>query len=262
MTTTDTITHGGLTFFPKSHRYKLDGRWVEGVTTLIKGALPPPGLPYWAARTEAEYVADNRDQVEHLWDMGRGPMVAALKEIPFQRRDEAAVKGTDIHWFAEQIVTGVPVDVPEPFVPYVESCVGFLDEWAIKPILIETPVASREHQYAGTLDLVAESRHAPPGIFDYTTGSGVYENKSFQNAAYAFAEFVGTGGGEYPLPNIGASLGVHIRADGWDVHPLEFGAHVFDEFVALARVTRIAKRARGDRKTPGYVKPAWQLEDR
>ena len=51
----------GLVFYPKSHRYKLDGAWVPGVTTLIGKGLPKPALPYWAARTVAEWVADNPD---------------------------------------------------------------------------------------------------------------------------------------------------------------------------------------------------------
>lgn len=44
-----------LVFYPKSHRYRLDGDWVPGVTTLIGKGLPKPALPYWAARTVAEW---------------------------------------------------------------------------------------------------------------------------------------------------------------------------------------------------------------
>jgi hypothetical protein len=257
-----TAPEKGLRFYPASHRYRLDGKWVDGVTTLIKGGMPAPALMYWSARSVAEYVADEREQIERLWQMGRSPMVAALKEIPWQARDEAAVKGTDVHMLAEQIVGGEEVDVPEHLVSHVEACVAFLDEWAIKPVLVEESVGSRLQGYAGTLDLVAESCHAPLAIFDYKTGrSGIFPEAAFQENAYAFAEFYGTGGDEHPLPNLQAAFGVHIRADGWDVYPLEFGMGVFEEFLAIAEVARIAKRAKGNRSQLGYVKPVWEPDE-
>jgi hypothetical protein len=54
---------------------------------------------------------------------------------------------------------------------------------------------------------------------------------------------------------------VHIRADGWDVYPLEFGMGVFEEFLAIAEVARIAKRAKGNRGRLGYVKPVWEANE-
>ena len=89
----------GLVYYPASHRYKFDGEWVPGVTTII-GVLDKPGLRKWAAATVAEYVADNRDAIEHLYAAGRGPMVAMLKETPWQRRDDAATRGTSFHEWA------------------------------------------------------------------------------------------------------------------------------------------------------------------
>jgi hypothetical protein len=257
-----TAPEKGLRFYPASHRYRLDGKWVDGVTTLIKGGMPAPALMYWSARSVAEYVAGNREQVERLYQMGHAPMVAALKEVPWQARDEAAVKGTDVHTLAEQIVGGEEVDVPEHLVSHVEACVAFLDEWQIKPLLVEESVGSRLQGYAGTLDLVAESCNAPLAIYDYKTGrSGIFPEAAFQENAYAFAEFYGTGGDEHPLPNIQAAFGVHIRADGWDVYPLEFGMGVFEEFLAIAEVARIAKRAKGNRGRLGYVKPVWEANE-
>ena len=75
-----------LQFQPKAHRYRLDGKAVPGVTTIL-GVLDKPALPKWAAGAVAEYVADHPDGVEHLRTIGRGPMVSALKGIPWQARD-------------------------------------------------------------------------------------------------------------------------------------------------------------------------------
>ena len=150
------MTAAGLVFYPKSHRYKLDGAWVPGVTTLIGKGLPKPALPYWAARTVAEWVADNPDLTEDLKRMGgRGPAVAFLKELPWQKRDEAAIRGTDVHALAERLAHGEEVDVPEHLAAHVQGYVDWLDRTGAEPLLTERPVASRQWRYAGTFDLIA-----------------------------------------------------------------------------------------------------------
>ncbi len=239
----------GLKFYPAAHRYKLDGQWVPGVTTII-GVLDKPGLKKWAASSVAEYVADNRRTVEGLYDAGRGPMVAALKEIPWQRRDDAADRGTTFHDLAERIANGDEVDVPEPLVPLVENALAFMEDYDIHPILAESCVGSREHRYAGKFDLIADSRKGR-AIFDWKSGKRIYPAAAFQLAAYANAEFHGENGDEQPVPEVEAAFGVHIRADGYDVVPLTFGPHVFNEFITIRHAFDINKRAEGDWRTPG-----------
>src|SRR5690606_19818652 len=134
----------------RGHWYKLDGVKVDGVTTLIGQGLPKPALPYWAARCVAEYVADNLDQVVAMADMGRASLVAALKEVPWTKRDTAAAKGAEVHALAERLAAGDEVDVPEHLAGYVESCVAFLDDYQVRPIRLEAPIGSRTWRYAGT----------------------------------------------------------------------------------------------------------------
>ena len=253
----------GLKFYPSSHRYKLDGAWVPGVTTIL-GVLDKPAIPKWAAKSVAQYVATHREGVEHLWSMGERAVVDALKGIPWEQRDQAGVRGTDVHDFAERILNGEEVDVPDHYVGHVESCVAFMEDWNIKPVLVEQTVGDRRHLYAGKLDLIADSDHAPRAIFDWkTAASGIYKETAFQLVAYAFAEFYGENGDEKPLTDLGIeeSYGVHIRADGYDVLPLAFGPDVFDEFLCIRRAFDINKRANGDWKRPGsgYVGIAHQL---
>lgn len=251
----------GLKFYPKSHRYKLDGAWVQGVTTILGNAIPKPGLTKWSARMVAEYVARERETVEKLWQMGEASMVAALKEVPWTYRDAKAERGKEVHALASRYVAGEPVEVPDDLVGHVESAAAFMEDWDVEPVLTEAAVGSRSHQYAGTLDLIADHNRGPRAIFDYKTG-GIYESVAFQNTAYAFADFAGTDGDETPLDDLGveASWAVQVRADGYDVHPLEFGADVFREFLHLKEATDILKRATGDWrvKGTGYVGAAVQ----
>lgn len=249
------MSNQGLVFYEKSHRYRLDGAWVPGVTTIL-GVLDKPGLRKWAASSVAEYVADHREAVEHLYEAGRGPMVAALKETPWQKRDDAAERGTKLHDYAEQLLRGEEVDVPEHLAPVVEGALRFLDDWHIQPILIETAVGSRAHKYAGKLDLVASYQSpdggAGVGIFDWKSAKRIYATCAFQNAAYAGAEFHGQRGDEHLMRELGirASFGVHISEDGYNVHPLPLdGVHA--EFLAIRETYQINKRAEGNWREPG-----------
>lgn len=245
----------GLVFYEKSHRYKLDGAWVPGVTTLIGGGLPKDALKYWAAKSVAEYVADNESGVEQLRAMGRGPMVQALKEVPFQKRDEAAVRGTDVHALAEQLVAGGEVEVPEHLAGYVDACVAFLDEWRPVPLVIERPLAHRAHWWAGKPDMFAGLPDGRIVLFDWkTSGSGIWPEAAFQLAAYSHAEFyLDEDGTEHPIPKADLCAAIWLRPDGYDVVPLKADDEVYKEFRHIAYVSAAAKRSKGSRTELGYV---------
>jgi hypothetical protein len=247
----------GLKFSPTSHRYWLDGKSVPGVTTIL-GVLDKPAIPKWAAKSVAEYVADNPAGVDELRSIGRDGLVKALADVPWGDRDRAANRGNEVHDLAERYLAGEIIDVPEELVGHVEAAADFIDAWGIDPVLSEAPVGSREHRYAGTLDLVADITAGPfagtRAIVDWKTGrSGIYKEAAFQTTAYSFAEFTGLGGDERLMSDfhIEAAFGIHLRADGWDVYPLRFGEDVFQEFLVIREVYDINRRSAGDWKKPG-----------
>jgi len=229
----------GLVFYEKSHRYKLDGAWVPGVTTIIGKGLPKPALMYWSAKTVAEFVADNRADVERFYDLGRGPMVAALKEMPWQKRDTAAIRGTDVHDLAEKLAHGEEVDVPEHLAGYVNSCVEFLDDWGLQPLLTERPCASRKWGHAGKFDFIGTVRDGRTLLGDWkTTASGIWPETCLQLAAYRNSEFyTDDDGTEHPMP---ATDGVHLREDGYSVFEAKADEAVYKSFLHVAWVARMA----------------------
>lgn len=234
----------GLVFYPKSHRYKLDGQWVPGVTTLIGKGLPKPGIPYWAAKTVAEWVADNPDLTDDLKRMGgRGPAVAFLKEIPWQKRDEAAIRGTDVHALAERIVHGEPVDVPGHLAGHVSGYVDWLDSTGLEPLLTERPVASRKWRYAGTFDLIGKL-DGRLWLLDIKTSSGVYGSTAIQLTAYGNAEFyLDADDTEQPLPTVERYGVLHVTEYGTTLHYLPESANepAWRDFLHVAHVGRRAK---------------------
>jgi len=208
-----------LKFNEKAHRYWLDGKPIPGVTTLIGKGLPKPALTYWSAKCVAEYVIDKPEQVEALRAMGRGPAVAALKNVPWQERDEAAVRGTAVHALAEEIIHGREVNVPDHLLAHVEGYVRWLDKTGVEPILTERRVASRTYWYAGTFDAVVRIG-GETWLLDWKTSKAVYGSTSLQCAAYAGADFYVDGGGEeQPIPPVDRIGVVHVTDAGTRLHP-------------------------------------------
>ncbi len=254
--------------YGKGHTYQVDGVKYDGVTTLISKGLPKPALMYWSARTVAEYVADNLDQVTGMAGMGRASIVAALKEVPWTQRDAAAAKGTEVHKLAEQLAAGVEVEVPEHLAGYVDSCVRFLDDYKVDPICVEAVVASRRWRYAGTADLFAEltlpSGETVRAVADYkTAASGIWPDVALQLAAYRNAEvYLDPGGAEREIAPIGLSetaYAVWLRSDGYDVYPVAADPEVFNVFNHLAYVARRCDDKKGQIKT--WLGEALQREE-
>jgi hypothetical protein len=243
----------------RGHWYKIDGQKVDGVTTIIKDGLPKPALMYWSARTVAEYVADNLSQVADMADMGRASIVAALKEVPWTKRDQAAAKGTEVHTYAERLARGEEVEIPERIAGYVESAVAFLDDYQVETIRVEAPVGSRRWRYAGTADLLATIT-LPDGkrvraVLDYkTAASGIWPDVSLQLAAYRNAEvYLDADGREQPMSALSlaeTAYAVWLRADGYDVHPVDVGEQPFKTFQHMAYV---ARRTRKDGQMSGWL---------
>lgn len=217
MTAKPTPPPRGLTFTHNGHRYKLDGLPVTGVTTILGGGIPKPALVRWAPRVVAEWVVhpDNRARVEELLNGDPDAAIRELKELPTKVRDEAAVRGTAVHDFAEALATtGSAEDVPDDLAGYVEGYADFLDRFQITPLLMERPVASRKDWYAGKFDMIGTSpllNDGKPVMLDIKTSKYVYGETGIQTAAYSLAEFyMDEDGNEHPMPTIAATYVAHV----------------------------------------------------
>jgi hypothetical protein len=212
------------------HTYYMDvdpgGEMVKlpGVTTILK--MWPKGdvLVNWAARTVAEFVADNWEQVQALYPMGRAAVVDNLKFQHRNRMEAAAATGTEVHQLAADLVAGAQVDVPDHLVARVTGYAKWLDEWQVDPIGVEQTVASRKVGYAGTFDLAARIEAGPwqgrNPLLDVKTGRGAYGEAGLQLAAYASADCrMGPAGDELPPYPIDCTGVVHVTDEGVAVYP-------------------------------------------
>lgn len=234
-----------IKFSPGNHQYRLDGKHVKGVTTIIKQGLPAD-FSKWSARMVAEWVGDNPSLTDEMKARGgRGPLVEFLKEIPWEKRDTAAARGTDVHRLGEQIVHGNEVPVPDHLMPYVQGYVEWLDRWQVEPILTERMIGNREHWYAGTFDLIGRI-DGVVWLLDLKTANGVYGENALQTDAYRHAEFWQDDEGiEQPMP-VCERLGVlHVQPDETRLVPLVSDGSAFRDFLKVAEVAKCAKAIKG-----------------
>lgn len=206
----------GLTFYPKSHRYKLDGSWVPGVTTILGKGIAKPFLIDWAAREVAKFAADNLEILNALDD--ETARYDLLKTAHNRQRDKSAVRGTDIHAIAEELLHGREVEIPAHVEGYVDGYVRFLDAWQPTPIITERPCASRTNWYAGTADAFVTLPSGERLLMDWKTGKSVYGEVALQLAAYRHSEFyVDESNVEQPTPEVDGLAVVHVTPTGTDV---------------------------------------------
>jgi hypothetical protein len=224
----------------RNHSYKLDGNAAPGVTTIIGNGVPKPALPYWAAKTAAEFTADNLDT---LTGLDRFAVVDLVKGAPWRDRDAAARRGTEVHRLAEQLVAGKEIEVPDELAGHVDAYLRCLDDWQLDPVLVEAIVVNRSHRYLGTLDLVADLNDGNRWLLDLkTTRSGVYGETALQLAAYRYAEFyLDDQGDEQPMPPVDRTGVIWVRADGYDLVPVDTENDVYRYFRAAQFVAHFTK---------------------
>ncbi len=231
------------------------GEKIPGVTKITGDGLPKQALINWAAETTAGYAIDHWDE---LSDKPPSERLKILTGSRYAVSDPAANRGRQVHKLAERLVAGDQVKVPEGLEGYVRSYVRFLDEFDVRPVLVEATVVNREHRYCGTLDLIADlldPQDPEPDpdlaarlscLLDLKTSrSGVFGETALQLAGYRFAEaVVAADGSESPLPEVQFTGAVHIRPDGYDLVPVTAEFDQFRQFLYAQQIARFVADGR------------------
>lgn len=237
----------------RGHWYKLDGHKVDGVTTVINQGIPKPALKAWGERTVAEFAIANLDMVNELVNRDEpDAAIQLLKGAPFRNTDRAARRGTEVHQLAERIIHGETVEVPEELTGHVDSYLNFLDDFQPHPVLIEAVLGHRDHQWMGTCDLVADLNDGFRWLLDIkTTRSGIFGETALQLSAYRRAQFhIDTNGNEQPMPAVDKVGAIWVRADGYDLVPVDASPDTYRVFRHAQQIARwqqvTSKTAIGD----------------
>lgn len=221
----------------RGHVYFLDTEPADGVTWLLDNGVPKPALVGWAANVTADYATDHWDELAELKPSQRA---AILKRARWEETDKAARRGSEVHDYARRLALGQEVNVPEELRDHVDAYLRFVDEWEPHELVVETIVGNRQWRYMGTLDLIAQLADGKVWLLDWKTGGkGVYRESALQLAAYRHAEFyLDVMGNEHPMPQVDCCGVVWLRADGYDLYPVEADDDAFRTFLYAAEVAR------------------------
>lgn len=231
----------------KGHYYKdATGARVPGVTTIQDKGLPKPALINWAGDATAEYAIDHWDE---LGAMAPAARLKRLKGARYEAKDAAARRGTEVHRAAEQLLAGKSVKVPEEIAGHVESYARFLDEFEVEPVHVEFSVVSYRWGYAGTGDLCAYLTLPDKGrvltLDDLKTSrSGIFGDAALQLAGYRYADKWIVDGEEIDPVEVEFCFGIHVRADGFDLVPVEVTDAEHKAFLYAMKVGEFADRSR------------------
>lgn len=235
----------GLQFNERNHRYTLDGKPVQGVTTILGGGLPKPELMYWAAKKVAEEAiyninvwANRAENEDPAW------LVDELKKAHTKERDKAAVRGTAVHELAEKLITTGEITLgagEENLRPYIEHYADLLEAMNITPLYAEIMLGNRSQWYAGTTDLIADI-DGQTWLLDLKTSNHIHGSYALQCAAYANAEFyIDDTGCEAPMMHIDRIGAIHLQPDGAIFHPFDDLNGAWDAFLAVKKVNDLSK---------------------
>ncbi|UGS27610.1 hypothetical protein K8F61_05320 [Microbacterium resistens] len=242
--------------YGRNHGYLLDGQKILSVTKILSLGMPKPALINWAAGEAAQLAWEKRDE---LAKAPYSEFIQTVSKAHERKRNTAAVKGTAVHAYGEKLVHGERVEgIPDEVAKKVDQYVRFLNEWQVVPVITEAPVCNLAVPYGGTFDLVFTSPLFPGRVFlaDIKTARAVYGDNALQLEAYGRADFyVGDGGGEVPMENLGITdhVVIHVEENNYHVVEMERGDDVWGTFLHATGIARAMDGPRGESEMDALV---------
>jgi hypothetical protein len=250
-----------------SYRRTDTGEKVPGVTTAKDGGLPRPGLMKWHSEEAAAYAVDHWDELAKLPPVER---FRQIKKAPYLAMTRAAAKGSTVHKYADRLLSGEEVDVPDGLVGYVRSAAAFIEEFDFQAWYTEAVVYSEEEDHAGKLDAIGtlllpevpeyeryqrDDEGRVPVIVDWKTGgSDPFGEVAYQLGPYRHSRWlVLPDGTDIEMPHVELCIAVHLTENGYTPWPFETDESVYRDFLFIKEVARISdesKYLRGDPLIP------------
>lgn len=177
---------------------------------------------------------------------------------------EAAALGDLVHNLCESLSLGDTPDIPDQAAPFIDSWYRFVKDFAPEFVRTEctmygtvSDINGHPLKYAGTADFIA-TINGIPLVGDYKTGKGIYDSAGMQLSALANAHNIvdETGENVDSAPYIAGGIVVHLRPDGYKVHPVytSLEKEGWQAFSALRRAWWSHVRSAASR-TPVLVGP-------
>jgi len=155
--------------------YWMDGKPYASVTQILS-VIDKPALRYWFGKEVFYAMVNNPNLTEK----------EALA-MPYQKSKTAMERGTTVHSIVEAFKNTKTkiAGIPDQYKGYADAFYLWSDTVNAEIIAQEKTVVSKEHGYAGTLDLLVKMpNEAYPYIVDVKTGKDIYAEAFMQVSAY------------------------------------------------------------------------------
>lgn len=220
------------------HAKIVSGEWVPSITNVV-GVRAAEHLQLWAAGKAAKEVVSIAQRDPNAIINNPEGVVGYAKRAADRDRDDAADKGTRVHFACEQIALGN--EVPQDYLTkqqwkYVENFKRWLDTFQPEFIANEVTVfgSTPGGKYAGTADFIAKIKGQTIAGDYKTTRSGLHDDVAFQLAAVAHADHYTTDGETlHPMMKIDGGFGVHLSSKGFEMRPARIDGQSWEIFKAL-----------------------------
>jgi len=184
-----------ITFYPASHRYKLEGSKEYLISaTACTGVIDKSQflIPWALGLTSAhvrQWIEDNSGP--YSADQLLSLIEEAVKQHQI-RKEEAASIGGLVHAYAESTamacldggeIPPIPDDADQKLVAGINAFLNWYVENDVKFIHAEKLVYSRKHGFVGITDAIAEV-NGRLMLIDYKTSKRVYNEHRYQVAGY------------------------------------------------------------------------------
>lgn len=178
-------------FDEAEHAYTLNGKFLPSVTTILKVISKGDAITQWSANLTAKTFSS---EIESFLNAGRpldhGFLSSVNDKARYAWKDNMSTAGsfgTNVHKAIENYVKQGPLYEPVGLIDTELTAFNNFRNWwegeDARMILSEEKVYSKELWYAGTIDLVLETKE---GIWigDVKTSASIYPEYFFQTAAY------------------------------------------------------------------------------
>lgn len=197
-------------FYPTSHRYRLDGDWTPSVTTALK-VIAQDWTWFWLPNCCEDYLKENY-RLLGFDDLCLDDVETFAKSMKSHHRTvsgEAAKVGTEVHAYIRAVLDedGVATVASLDAKPCTDAFHRWFFEEDIEVHASESFIYSREHKYTGQADLDA-TVDGKRLIIDFKTSKAIYPENWLQTAAYMGAREE-EGHGPY-----GGTAILHLPKDG------------------------------------------------
>ena len=187
--------------------YRIKGRRVPSVTTILGKFKDPGALMYWSWKTAYDVLEEAVEVITN----GKGQR-EFLRSDPLARgnfRDQSAKAceaGTIVHNYVEQwvhadeaersnlarltlkeiqVTQSIPKEMAEKILSSFNAFLSWQKTSRLRFWKTETPLVSEKHRFGGTIDCIGKQGPGTHIILDWKTSKSLYADYLLQLAAYA-----------------------------------------------------------------------------